>query len=208
MSRNCEFGYSKTDSETYPGLDNMIFQIEEALMLNKTANPNNEIYDVRITGTSNMTTTLGAWSFVAKGHYYELSPEAESSKPVLRDQQGNVLGVDPENDDTFLGVEQMTGVCLVAKERIFYNFAVYKDDLFKDWDAIPSDTDHGLFMPLLFVKRESTWTQPQVDEAFGALVLGKKLKWVFFAIFLAAGIACLILAGSIYYRLNKIKKQR
>jgi len=151
MSRNCEFSYSETDSDTYPGLDNMVFQLEEALMLNKTANPNNEIYDVRITGTSNMTTTLGAWSFVAKGHYYELSPEAEESKPILRDQQGNVLQTDPQNDDTFLGVEQMTGVCLVAKERIFYNFAVYKDDLFKDWDAIPSNTDHGLFMPLLFV---------------------------------------------------------
>ena len=177
-------------------------------MLNKTANPNNEIYDVRITGTSNMTRTLGAWSFVAKGHYYELSAEAKESKPILREEQGNVLQADPQNDDTFLGVEQMTGVCLVAKERIFYNFAVYKDDLFKDWDAIPSNTNHGLFMPLLFVKRESVWTQDQVDEAFGALVLGKKLKWVFFAVFLAGGVACLIIAALMLYRLNKIKKLR
>ena len=62
-----------------------MFTIEESLMLNKTANPLNEIYDVRITGTSNMTTTLNAWSFVAKGHYYQLSEEASESKPIIRD---------------------------------------------------------------------------------------------------------------------------
>ena len=200
LSRSCEFSYTDTNKD-YKGLDTYMFTIEESLMLNKTANPLNEIYDVRITGTSNMTTTLNAWSFVAKGHYYQLSEEASESKPIIRDQQGQEIVADPQSDETFLGVEQLSGVCLIAKERIFYNFAVYKDELFKDWSAIPSNSDHGLFMPLLYVKRESEWSQDQVDEAFGALVLGKKLKWVIFGLFLVAGVICLILAAMMLYRL-------
>lgn len=207
LSRTCEFSYLDTNKD-YKGLDTYMFQIEEALMLNKTANPLNEVYDVRITGTSNMTTTLNAWSFVAKGHYYQLSADAEESKPILRNQQGEILVPNSQEDDTFLGVEQLSGVCLIAKERIFYNFAVYKDELFQDWQAIPSDTDHGLFMPLLYVKREANWSQGQIDEAFGALILGKKLKWVFFALFLAAGLVCLGLATLMLHRLKAIKKQR
>ena len=34
-----------------------------------TANPVNENFDVRITGTSNMTSSLNAYGFVSKGHY-------------------------------------------------------------------------------------------------------------------------------------------
>ena len=69
LNRNCYFDYSHKD-DTYPGLDQYIFQIQYELMVNKTANPANENFDVRITGTSNMTTSLNAYGFVSKGHYY------------------------------------------------------------------------------------------------------------------------------------------
>ena len=84
----CRFTAEGVKEIDYKDLDTFMFKIEESLMLNKTANPLNEVFDVRITGTSNMTTTLNAYSFVAKGHYYQLSPEASESRPVLRDQQG------------------------------------------------------------------------------------------------------------------------
>ena len=57
-------------------------------MVNKTANPANENFDVRITGTSNMTTSLNAYGFVSKGHYLQLSEAAEESKPVIVDSKG------------------------------------------------------------------------------------------------------------------------
>ena len=53
-----------------------------------TANPANENYEVYVDGTSNMSSTLGAFGFVAKGHYYQLSPLADDSKPVIVDKNG------------------------------------------------------------------------------------------------------------------------
>jgi len=69
LSRNCYFDYSHVD-DTYPHLDTYIFNIQKTLMLNKTANPANENYQVLIDGTTNMTTTLNAYGFAAKGHYF------------------------------------------------------------------------------------------------------------------------------------------
>lgn len=57
-------------------------------------------------------------------------------------------------------------------ERIFFNMQVLGDDLFQNLDAEadPMPT-YGYFFPLAFVKRESVWTQDQVDDVFGPLVL-------------------------------------
>jgi len=69
LSRNCYFDYSHTDT-TYPHLDTYVFNIQTELMQNMSANPANENYEVYVDGTSNMSSTLGAFGFVAKGHYY------------------------------------------------------------------------------------------------------------------------------------------
>ena len=69
LSRNCYFDYSHND-DTFPHLDNYIYKIQYALMANETENPANALYNVKITGTTNMTSSLNAWGFAAKGHYY------------------------------------------------------------------------------------------------------------------------------------------
>lgn len=57
-------------------------------MYNMTRNPANANFDIYVDGTTNLTTTLMAWGFAAKGHYYQLSDEAASSAPTLVDQEG------------------------------------------------------------------------------------------------------------------------
>ena len=99
-------------------------------MLNETANPENALYDVKVTGTSNMSSTLGAFGFVAKGHYYQLSEEAADSKPKIVDQDEKEIPPDSEADETYLGVERYSGVCFIAMERIFFNMFIFGDDLF------------------------------------------------------------------------------
>ena len=79
MSRNCYFDYSR-DDDRYKHYTTKIYSIEESLMYNYTKSPANKNFDTYVDGTSNMTSTLNAPAFVAKGHYYELSPEVESSK--------------------------------------------------------------------------------------------------------------------------------
>lgn len=70
-----------------------------------TKNPANTNYQVYIDGTSNMTSTLNAPAFVAKGHYYQLSAEAESSKCVIVDTDGQEIIPNEEADETYLGME-------------------------------------------------------------------------------------------------------
>ena len=84
LSRNCYFDYSHTD-DRYPHLETYIYAIQTEIMQNKTGYPPNENFDVRITGTSNMTSSLAAYAFVAKGHYYDLSENATDSKPKIVD---------------------------------------------------------------------------------------------------------------------------
>jgi len=69
LSRNCYFDYSHTD-DRYPHLETYVYNIQTDLMRNFTDYPPNKNFDVRITGTSNMTSTMNAYCFVAKGHYY------------------------------------------------------------------------------------------------------------------------------------------
>ena len=69
MARNIYFERTGTD-DTYPGLSTYTYRIETEGLLNMTANSANEKYYQYIDGTSNMTTALNAYSFIAKGHYY------------------------------------------------------------------------------------------------------------------------------------------
>ncbi len=107
-----------------------------------------------------MTTSLKAYTFAAKGHYYDLSPEADSARPTLYNKDMEELVPNQDDDDTYLGVERYSGACMVALERIFYNMAIYGDDLFQNFTP---ENEHfgdiGLFFPQAFVKRESVWTQ-------------------------------------------------
>ena len=99
-------------------------------MVNLTANPVNEKYDVRITGTSNMSSSLNAYSFVAKGHYLNLADVAADSKPIITDTSGKVIEANFDNDDTYLGVEPRTGMCLTTRERNFFNMQLFGGSLF------------------------------------------------------------------------------
>jgi hypothetical protein len=77
-----------------------------------------------------MTTSLKAYTFAAKGHYYDLAPAAADARPVLYYKNMTEIQPNQDDDDTFLGVERYSGACMVALERIFYNMAIYGDDLF------------------------------------------------------------------------------
>ena len=173
-------------------------------MQNETANPANANFNVKITGTTNMTSTLGAYGFAAKGHYYQMSEEAYASKPKIVDKNGQVIPTSEEVDDTYLGVEKYSGACLIAMERIFMNMVFYGDDLFQKFT--PEIPEYGYFFPLFFVNRNSKWTQQQVDNTFKPLAIAMIMKWVLFALLLALGIgfgALMVCYGLKYRKLRK-----
>ena len=51
------------------------------------------------------------------------------------------------------------------------------------------------------------WTQDQIDQAFGALVLGLKLKWTFFSLLLLLGLTFLGLTVFYFLRYRKLRKE-
>ena len=65
--------------------------------------------------------------------------------------------------------------------------AIYADELFQKFTPeIPAN--YGYFFPFSYIFRESVWTQQQVDETFGSLITGIKVKWALFGILLGSGL--------------------
>ena len=167
-----------------------MYYLDQNCLANSDENVN---FDIGITGTSNLTTTLRAPAIAAKGHYYGLSEQASSSKPDIVDSNGSQIEASATNDDTYIGVEQMTGVSLISMERLFFNMVLYGDDLFKKF-APEIPTDYGYFFPLAYRSREMVWSEDQVEDTFGSLIRLQKCKWIFLAILLFLGIVALVMA--------------
>jgi hypothetical protein len=92
----------------------MMFQMEMYEMLNKTANPYNEDFDVWVDGTTNLTSTLKAPAFASKGHFYLISPDVLSSVPSIVNMLNEPILPSASVDETYLGVEQLSGVTVIS----------------------------------------------------------------------------------------------
>ena len=99
-------------------------------MANATYNPDNAKYYVKLNGTANLATSLGAPVIASKGHFYQIADDLGDTVPPIYDHQGNLILPDPENDDTFLGIEQFSGMTLVARQRLQMNFYVARGKIF------------------------------------------------------------------------------
>ena len=67
-------------------------------------------------------------------------------------KNGTVILPTPEVDETTMGIEQITGVSLLAKQRLQMNFQIMKDSLFNFLSS------ESFIVPLTFVQRESVMT--------------------------------------------------
>ena len=81
------------------------------------------------------------------------------------------------------------------------NFQLFNDTLIQ----IAGNTGYGMFIPLVYVKRESKFTQEQYLAVFGDLVLGIKVKWGAFGFFLGLGLIC---AGLTCFFVKKRKQTK
>lgn len=162
LSRNCYFNFVLNDNAMYENFDTYIYEVQPAFMQNMTANPVNKNYLINVDGTSNLTTILGTWSFAAKGHYYQLNSEAaEVAAPTIRGSDGQVITPSADEDETYMGVEQLSGATLMTKERTFKNLALYGDEFFTSFSS-----EYGQFFPLVYNKREFQWSQELVSSTF------------------------------------------
>ena len=165
LCRNLYFTYQSTN-DSYSDLETYMYYLNDTVLQNITANDN---YNIKINGTSDLTTILRAPAIATKGHYYGLQDSAISSTPEIVDSSGVPIAPSQADDDTYLGVEQFTGVSLINMERLFFNLILYKDELFADF-AYEKPSDNGYFFPLAYRSREMQWSDDQVDDTFGSMI--------------------------------------
>lgn len=90
-------------------------------------------------------------------------------------------------------------------ERIFFNMQLLGDDLFTNTTDSKIPESYGYFFPQAYIKRESVWTQDQVDSTFGPLITANKLKWAAFSMLLIFGLVFLVLTVFCGLRYKKLK---
>ena len=171
-------------------------------------NNQSENLDWNITGTYDISTSLKANAFIAKGSYYDMPKDVSKSIPKIVNSTGHEIVPNSEDDASYLIVDSKTGVCFVNKQRHFYNLVINSDELFKDNDIAGNQ---GQFLPLAYIKRELVWTQDQIDDAFGLNQNTTKKeveKWVILGILILLGILCLVLSGYCFCKYNKQRKIR
>jgi hypothetical protein len=132
-------------------------------MQDQWENPDNQKYYTEISGTSNMSTVLLAPVLASKGHYYQFADKYLNKTSILVDSNNTEIAIDPDRDDTYLGIEKISGVNVQARQRLQMNFQIKKDLLFSQLQ------DEFFVVPLVFVKRDSIMTQTQVSSILGDL---------------------------------------
>ena len=50
-----------------------------------------------------------------KGHFYQIATDLGETVPPIKDHSGKVIVPDSENDDTYLGIESISGMTLIAR---------------------------------------------------------------------------------------------
>lgn len=200
--RIARFVYTGSDYDRYNGLQLTKWQIDPVLMLNETANPENAKYNAKISGCANLRVALQAPALATKGHFYQIADVVHDQLAIIRDKKGTELKPDPIVDETEIGVEQITGVTLVAKQRLQMNFQIDRDELFGHLQQ-PS-----IITPLTFVQRECEMTQDQVNALLGDLYTARTAKKVITVIFCIMGGLLLVLAIIMYQKYNEENEKR
>jgi hypothetical protein len=81
-------------------------------MTNKTETSVNTVFDIWVTGTSNLTSSLSMPSFVSNSYFYGVtSSDVVDSIPIIKDANGNVI--QPTKDSlSWFAVEPLSGITL------------------------------------------------------------------------------------------------
>jgi len=130
-------------------LEQLTYALYEESLMAGNNNPENAIYDIRIDGTTNLTTILGACAFATQGRFYGLSSNAfATSVPVIKNESGETV-LSSETDSSYLTVEPESGLVLSSNQAWQTNLNVFNDNLL----FINQNSDYGQFMPLVYIRK-------------------------------------------------------
>lgn len=188
LSRPLSFNFTGTDSSSYNGLTLYNFGLESTQLNNATETPTNAVYDIWVTGTTNLTSTLKVPAFASKPLFYGVnSPTVASSIPKMLDANGNAISGSADNESVF-SVEYLSGLTLKSTTNLQYNYNLKNDYLI---NLAGNTGAFGQFMPLVWIQRSADLSQSTVNDLLGTIVTANKDKWIVFGICLGVGVVSL-----------------
>lgn len=188
ISRPLSFSYTGMDSNSYKGLTLYTYQMEATQLNNATETPTNEVYDIWVTGTTNLTSTLGLPAFASKPLFYGVNSNAvQGSIPKMFDQSGNPISGSADNESVF-SVEQLSGLTLKSQTNLQYNFNLKNDYLVTLQN---NNSGYGMFLPLVWIQRSADLGQSTVQSLLGGIESANSTKWIVFGIMLGVGVIVL-----------------
>lgn len=111
-SRPIAFSYASEEQSASKKFQQITFTMQETQMTNKTETSVNTVFDIWVTGTSNLTSSLSMPSFVSNSYFYGVtSSDAVDSIPIIKDANGNLI--QPTKDSlSWFAVEPLSGITL------------------------------------------------------------------------------------------------
>lgn len=134
----------------------MTYEMQATQLSNSTANPVNSVFDIFVTGTTNLTSTLMSPMFASNSHFLGVtSPDVAGSIPVILDSNGNP--VSPGSSDvSYFNVEPLSGVTLSFQMSMQTNLQIVDDILFSGNPA------YGTFIPCVINTRYMAMTDADI----------------------------------------------
>lgn len=146
-----------------------------------------------------MTTINAAPIIASKGHYYDFI--FEDMKVKLTDRTtGAEIAPDPQNDDTILIIDKLSGVVLDAYQRMQINMELDNKDVLFSYMKSP------ILYPITFVSREGGLNDDQINTLLGDLRDAMLIKKVGLIVGLVLGGLLLILGVFFIVRCCLLKK--
>lgn len=111
-SRPIAFSYASEEQSASKKFQQITFTMQETQMTNKTETSVNTVFDIWVTGTSNLTSSLSMPSFVSNSYFYGVtSSDVVDSIPIIKDANGNLI--QPTKDSlSWFAVEPLSGITL------------------------------------------------------------------------------------------------
>jgi hypothetical protein len=141
--------------------------------------------------------------FSSNGNFYMISqdPAVTAALPLMAD------GTPFSNNDTntgnsFVVVEENTGLTMQAQSSVQTNYQIFNDNLF----VINQAGAFGTFVPREWTLKQMSYTSQTTSSLFAYQGSINTDKWVFFSICIGAGLIGLGLGVVLLMKFNKLKK--
>ncbi|CAD8186309.1 unnamed protein product [Paramecium octaurelia] len=164
-----------------------------------TFDKNPEYHNYKWDGLENMTTIQNAPIMNSPTHFYNGDIKLQEMIEVYKHDNLTDRQWASDWDDSYVIYEPFTGVALSAMLNLMVSVEYKQDVLFP--------CDNYAVLPVMSLMRGANWTSEQIDETFGELKSGLKLRWTLAIIFYVVAFLFLVSSITVFYYKYWVQKK-